>query len=559
MNQPTLALSLIVKGRNPRGHMDVAEMQELTSSIRVKGVLQPVLVRPLENGTFRLIAGGRRFQAAREAFGDDYQIPVHIREMTDAEEDELALIENVQRAQMSPTEEADAAARVLGSCGGDHDEAARRLGWSKTTLIKRLALTNCSDAVKQALNERKIQLGHAELLAATEKAKQDKAIEMIIKNGISVADLKQTLNQISKNMASAIFDKTDCTGCPHNSDNQAALFSEAVNTGACTNGTCYDQKTEAELEKRRDGLKDEFQKVEIVRPGDKYTIVKIRPDGDRGVGEEQAQACRGCAKFGAAVSAIPDAMGAVYKNHCFDVACHNVKVADRIKAEKAAQAPAPATTANASSKPASGTPATSTTQTTAKPTTSIQDSTRIKEYRVKVWRTATKKVLLAQPEQNHIVLLALAAAGEISCVSSSKVGEGVGKLANLTTTSFMGGFMNKALDAIAGLEQDKRDFLTLGATASAMESIVECRLIDIMKFLKIDLQNHWKLCTEFLDLLTKTEIEVLCEEIGLKKKLGDKFSKVMGQKKDEIIKSLLNVPGFTYEGVVPRSMRFDKA
>jgi len=148
-----------------------------------QGVIQPILIRPFGDA-YQLVADERRYHAAKKVKGDDYEIPVLVKDMTDAEADEVSLIENVQRAQMSPTEEAVAAARVLGSCAGDHDEAPKRLGWSRATLVKRLALTNCSEAVRTALYERKIQLGHAELLAAAEKAVQDKALSAILEHNL---------------------------------------------------------------------------------------------------------------------------------------------------------------------------------------------------------------------------------------------------------------------------------------------------------------------------------------------------------------------------------------
>ncbi|MBK4737913.1 PRTRC system ParB family protein [Noviherbaspirillum sp. DKR-6] len=566
MTHPSLvSLSLISMGRNPRTYFDPAEMAELEASVAAQGVIQPILVRPFGDA-YQLVAGERRYRAAKKVKGDDYEIPVLVKDMTDAEADEVALIENVQRAQMSPTEEAVAAARVLGSCAGDHDEAAKRLGWSRATLIKRLALTNCSEAVRTALNERKIQLGHAELLAAAEKAVQDKALSAILEHNLTVAAVKQQLQSISKSMAAAIFDKSDCAGCQHNSDNQQALFGEAVSTGSCTNGACYTEKTEAELIKRKESLADEFPEVRIVRPGDQYTIIKLVAEGATGVGEEQAKACRACKNYGAAVSAIPDAMGKMYKNQCFDTACNSKMVAKRIAAEKAAEkaaAPAtekqPATAAQSSASTAKTTAAAttaSTTKTTTAPTT-VQDSNRVKEYRVKQWRTFTKKELMQNPEKNLLVMLSMAATGEFRHVSSGKLSEALGKMSG-TKESFSCMGLTKAIDAAGTLSEEYRKMMTMGIAASAMDAIEERRLVEIMQFLELDLKNHWQLNSEFLDLLTKSEIEVLCEEIGLKAVLGKNFSKVLGQKKDDIIKALLKVEGFEYKGRVPRSMQYTK-
>jgi ParB family chromosome partitioning protein len=164
--QASIKVGNILPGRNPRGYFDPAEMTALEDSVKSKGVLQAILVRPRDAGRYEIVAGERRWRAARKVFGDEYEIPALVRDLDDGEADEAALIENIQRADMSPTEEAEAAAKILGRCQGDRDEASRRLGWSRTTLDKRLALMNCSERVRRALSERRIQLGHAELLAA---------------------------------------------------------------------------------------------------------------------------------------------------------------------------------------------------------------------------------------------------------------------------------------------------------------------------------------------------------------------------------------------------------
>lgn len=110
MQQPTLALKHIQVRHNPRKHFDAAEMEELTASVLEKGVIQPVVVRLLEDGGHELVIGGRRYQAAMTAFGEDYPIPVVVKEIDENEAKQLAIIENIQRADMSPAEEAIAAA-----------------------------------------------------------------------------------------------------------------------------------------------------------------------------------------------------------------------------------------------------------------------------------------------------------------------------------------------------------------------------------------------------------------------------------------------------------------
>ncbi len=209
--QASIKVGNILPGRNPRGYFDPAEMTELEESVKSKGVLQAILVRPRDAGRYEIVAGERRWRAAKKVFGDEYEIPALVRDLDDGEADEAALIENIQRANMSPTEEAEAAAKILGRCQGDRDEASRRLGWSRTTLDKGLALMNGSERVRRALSERRIQLGHAELLAAVTRDKQDAVLDKLLSQAClpTVVQFRGQLEQISRALGSAIFDKVD--------------------------------------------------------------------------------------------------------------------------------------------------------------------------------------------------------------------------------------------------------------------------------------------------------------------------------------------------------------
>src|ERR1700676_5258403 len=164
--QETASLSRIQPGKNPREFFDESEMKELAESIRSYGVLQPILVRPArEAGTYVIIAGERRYRAAKAAFGEDYRMPIVVKDFSDGDAEAAAIIENVHRAQMSSSEEAKVAKRLLYRNRNDREETARQLGWSTEKLDSRLALMACSDTVLKALTERKILVGHADLLA----------------------------------------------------------------------------------------------------------------------------------------------------------------------------------------------------------------------------------------------------------------------------------------------------------------------------------------------------------------------------------------------------------
>ncbi|MBK8762388.1 MAG: PRTRC system ParB family protein [Sulfuritalea sp.] len=553
--QASIKVGNILPGRNPRGYFDPSEMTELEESVKSKGVLQAILVRPRDAGRFEIVAGERRWRAAKKVFGDEYEIPALVRELDDGEADEAALIENIQRANMSPTEEAEAAAKILGRCQGDRDEASRRLGWSRTTLDKRLALMNCSEKVRRALSERRIQLGHAELLAAVTRDRQDAVLEKLLTQTSlpTVIQFRGQLEQISRALGSAIFDKGECAGCPHNSGNQQALFGEAIATGHCTHGACFDAKAEAALDAKKASLSDDYPTIRIVRAGENFTLLRLVAEGDTGVGDDQAKACRACKNFGAAISAVPGKLGNVYPDLCFDASCNAKKVAARIKAEKAKDAPAASSSKGVAGKAASASK--SSIKSDAKAEAKVQDSQRVKDYRLEVWRKALRRELMMNRESNLTVLIALSLSGNARHIGDTKLTKALSALVKQEYASFT--FKtDEAARVIAQSDESVREKMFLGLAASAADGIEEKTLVQLLKYLDIDLARHWKLCEDFLKLLTKSEIEAMCDEIGLKTSMGAAFAKAMNGKKDEIIKSLLNVASFPYEGKVPRSMRF---
>ncbi|AEI83122.1 chromosome-partitioning protein ParB (plasmid) [Cupriavidus necator N-1] len=554
MQSPTIALGKIRPGRNPRKYFDAAEMAELTDSVRENGVIQPILIRPLGDDGYELVAGERRLRAARAAHGDDYPIPVTIREMTEEEADRLALIENVQRADMAPSEEAVAAARIVGQLKGDREEAAKILGWSRSTLDKRLGLMNCSTSVLDALNTRTIQLGHAELLATLAKDKQDKLLPVIVGEKKSVAELKKTIEAAACSLATAIFDKADCAACPHNSSLQTEMFGEAIATGNCTNRACYTQKTDKQLETVAYGLKDEYPVIRIVRAGDNHTRVQLVVDGPTGVGEDQAKACHACEHYGAAVSALPDSIGKVFRGQCFDTACNSKKIAARLKAERDAKANAqkPAAAAAGSSTTAKGSTKTPAEE---KAVTHISETEKVKAYRVALWRKALRREAASVPETANIYLLAVALSGLSRNIGGDIMGKIFEKLTDEKATSTD---LKKNLSTVQELDAGKRVTLTTAMTVAAIEGIEVNHLVALCQYHKLDLRQHWNLqkSKDFLGLLTKSEIKVLADELGLRAALGDNFAKVFNKSKPDLIEALLNVDGFEYAGKLPKVLRF---
>jgi ParB family transcriptional regulator, chromosome partitioning protein len=171
--------------RQPREKFDLNELENLAASIREHGVIQPLIVSPGKNGTYILIAGERRLQASRKA--GLKTVPVVIRHATDQQLLELALIENVQRADLNPIEEAEAYQHLAREFRMSHEMIASRVGKSRVAVTNTMRLLDASAAVKQALVDGRITEGHARALLALGTAKaQEALLNQIINLDLSV-------------------------------------------------------------------------------------------------------------------------------------------------------------------------------------------------------------------------------------------------------------------------------------------------------------------------------------------------------------------------------------
>ncbi len=171
--------------RQPRVQFDAGELDELAASIREHGIIQPLIVSPGKNGAYVLIAGERRLQAAKKA--GLQTVPVILRQASDRQHLELALIENVQRADLGPLEEADAYQHLVQDFGLSQEQVAARVGKSRVAVTNTLRLLGLSQRVKQALAEEQITEGHARALLGLTGAKaQEAALQTVLKLFLSV-------------------------------------------------------------------------------------------------------------------------------------------------------------------------------------------------------------------------------------------------------------------------------------------------------------------------------------------------------------------------------------
>ncbi len=192
----SLALDVLQPGRyQPRTRMDEGSLYELAESIKSQGVMQPILVRPLsgaEGGAsirYEIIAGERRFRAARLAGLDE--VPVLVREVPDESAAVMALIENIQREDLNPLEEAQGLQRLTQEFGLTHEQAAQSVGRSRSAASNLLRLLQLADPVQQMLMAGDLDMGHARALLALDKARQITGAHQIVARKLSVRDAEK--------------------------------------------------------------------------------------------------------------------------------------------------------------------------------------------------------------------------------------------------------------------------------------------------------------------------------------------------------------------------------
>jgi ParB family transcriptional regulator, chromosome partitioning protein len=187
--------AIVRNPRQPRQAFNETELEELAASIREHGVIQPLIVSPASAGMHTLIAGERRWQAARRA--GLQTVPVVIRRASDQQLLELALIENVQRADLNAIEEAEAFRHLAKEFGFSHETIAERVGKSRVAVTNTMRLLEAAAGVKQALVDGKITEGHARALLALASAKaQEAALQTVVHLDLSVRQTEQLARKL---------------------------------------------------------------------------------------------------------------------------------------------------------------------------------------------------------------------------------------------------------------------------------------------------------------------------------------------------------------------------
>ncbi|MDO5102660.1 MAG: ParB/RepB/Spo0J family partition protein [Lautropia sp.] len=189
-----LPLNLMQAGRyQPRTKMDEAALQELADSIVEHGLLQPLVVRPIDHGRYEIIAGERRFRAA--ALAQLANVPVIIKEVSDENALALALIENIQREDLNPLEEAAAIQRLIDEFNYTHEQAAQAIGRSRSATSNLLRLLNLADTVQTMLLAGDIEMGHARALLSLDRAEQILMAHLVVQRRLSVRETERLVAQ----------------------------------------------------------------------------------------------------------------------------------------------------------------------------------------------------------------------------------------------------------------------------------------------------------------------------------------------------------------------------
>jgi len=194
-HQATLRVDQLQRGRyQPRTKMDDASLQELAASIKKQGLMQPILVRPLDGDRHEIIAGERRWRAAKIA--GLAEVPVLVRDVPDSAALAMALVENIQREDLNPLEEANGVQRLIDEFKLTHQEAAEAIGRSRAGTTNLLRLLNLQKPVQAMVFDGKLEMGHARALLALEGRKQEAVAKRVAARGLSVRQTEDLVNAI---------------------------------------------------------------------------------------------------------------------------------------------------------------------------------------------------------------------------------------------------------------------------------------------------------------------------------------------------------------------------
>ncbi|MDX1443823.1 MAG: ParB/RepB/Spo0J family partition protein [Gammaproteobacteria bacterium] len=190
-----VAIDLLQAGKyQPRHDFQQEALEELAASIRAQGVVQPIVIRPIDGGRYEIVAGERRWRAAQIA--GLHEIPAVVRNVPDSAAIAMALIENIQRENLNPLEEASALNRLIEEFDMTHQSAAEAVGRSRASVTNLLRLLELEEGVKHFVEHRKLEKGHARALLAIKGAGQVTAARQVVDRGLSVRETEKLVRKM---------------------------------------------------------------------------------------------------------------------------------------------------------------------------------------------------------------------------------------------------------------------------------------------------------------------------------------------------------------------------
>ncbi len=198
----SVPVELIRRGRHqPRRIVEESALEELAHSVRSRGIVQPIVVRPTGNGGFEIVAGERRWRAAQMA--GLAEVPVVVRECSDSEAAAVALIENIQREDLNPIEEAEGYRTLAGEFGLTHQELADTVGRSRSSVSNTLRLLELNRDVRALVEQGELDMGHARALLALSGGEQSATAAEVVRRGLSARETEKLVRSKAKGDAAA--------------------------------------------------------------------------------------------------------------------------------------------------------------------------------------------------------------------------------------------------------------------------------------------------------------------------------------------------------------------
>lgn len=238
---------LFVSPLNARKHFDEAKMKELAASIKEKGVIEPIIVRPKSGKIqkYEIVCGERRYKASLSAGLKD--IPVIVRDLSDEQTLEFQIIENLQREDLDPLDEAAGFKTMLDKCKYTQADLATKVGKSQAYIANRMRLLDLSKDIQEAISSGDVTPGHGMVLLRLNDQKDQAAFfKAIVREKLSIRSAENHLKDFGRSLASAPFDKKNCEACNFNGNKQQDFFDKETNLrGRCMDPACFAKKMDS--------------------------------------------------------------------------------------------------------------------------------------------------------------------------------------------------------------------------------------------------------------------------------------------------------------------------